>query len=366
MARIAIDARKLGDLGIGTYIEGTLRALAGLDRQNEYRLLVPSAEALVLGGRFHPVLCKAPKYSWRELVVLPRLLWRERVELFHSPHYVVPPWCPCPVVVTIHDLIHLRFPELLATPLHRMYARLMLRRTARQARRIITVSEHSKGDIVAMLRVPAERVRVIPNGVDARFRPVQDEAALEGVRRRYALPKRFVLCVGSINPHKNVPGLLAAFEKVAAQEDVDLVLVGESARRDAKVQAVREAIGRTARVRQIPHVPHQELPALYSLAEVFVTPSLYEGFGLTPLEAMACGAPVVAARSASLPEVLGDAALWVEPRDVQGLAQGLLRLCDDAALRQELAEKGRTRAARYSWEAAARQTLDVYREVLAQ
>jgi glycosyltransferase involved in cell wall biosynthesis len=207
-------------------------------------------------------------------------------------------------------------------------------------------------------------VRVVHNGVATDFRPVEDGVRLQAVRERYGLPKRFVLCVGNLNPHKNVLGLLAAFPRVRQHEDVELVVVGESARRDPKVRAVRDAIAAAAHVHHVPHVPHEQLPALYSLAEVYVTPSLYEGFGLTPLEAMACGTPVVAARTSSLPEVLGDAARWCDPRDPAGIAAALLELLADPGRREAYVGLGLERARLYSWRRAAQQTLDVYREAL--
>jgi glycosyltransferase involved in cell wall biosynthesis len=315
-------------------------------------------------ANFRTLIWASPKYSWHELVALPLLLRREGADLLHSPHYVLPPRCPCPAVVTIHDLIHLRFPEHLATPLHQVYARMMLGLAVRRARRIITVSEHSRRDIVRLLGAAEDRVQVVPNGVDPRFRPVQDEARLDAVRRRYELPKRFVLSVGNINPHKNVLGLLQAFERVGSQEDLDLVLVGESVRQDGKVQGVRAAIARARRVRHIPRVPHEELPAFYTLAEMFVTPSLYEGFGLTPLEAMACGAPLVAGRTSSLPEVLGDAPVWVDPTQPESIAAGLLRMAGDEALRKRCIASGLARAQAFSWRRAAEQTLEVYRQAL--
>jgi glycosyltransferase involved in cell wall biosynthesis len=364
---IAIDARKLGDLGIGTYIAGLVRELAAIDRCHDYVVLVPPGARLELpeaaqGGRIEP--CAAPKYSVRELWSLPLRLWRAGADLLHSPHYVLPPLRSCPAVVTVHDLIHLRFPESLASRLGPVYARLMLRLSTRSARRILTVSEHSKRDMIELLGVEPERVRVVPNGVDERFRPLRDEKRLEAVRRHWGLPKRFALCVGNINPHKNVPRLLQAMRLVSAEEDVERVLVGESVRRDPKVQAIREALARERAVRHVPFVPHAELPAFYSLAELLVTPSLYEGFGLTPLEAMACGTPVVAARRASLPEVLGDAAEWVDPERPEDIARGVLRLCTDRPRREELAALGTERARLYSWRRSAEQTLELYTEAL--
>lgn len=366
MARITIDARKIRDLGIGTHIEGLLSELPQADPEGDYRVLVPDLQAFAGTERFNAVVCRSPNYSMRELFALPALLRREKAELFHSPHYVLPPRLPCPAVVTVHDLIHLRFPELLATGLHRFYAWWMLRSSTRNAQRVLTVSQHSKRDLIEMLGVPETKIRVVGNGVSPAFRRITDQAALDRVEGRYGLPKRFILCVGNINPHKNVARLLQAFEQVVRHEDLDLVLVGESVRRDEKVQAIRKAIALAGRVVHVPHVPREQLPALYSLAELFVIPSLYEGFGLTPLEAMACGTPVAAAHRASLPEVLGEAALWFDPEDVQDMAAKLAQLAGDAALREDLSIRGRQRAGLYSWQSVARQTVEAYREVLAE
>ncbi len=367
-ARIAIDARKLGDLGIGTYLDGILGELGKIASSHKYILYcAPASRPPVSAENFEIVPVADPKYSVRELVTLPVRLLKTRADLFHSPHYVVPPIRHCPTVVTIHDVIHLRFPHCLSSRLALCYAWLMLWIATRTSRRIITVSQHSKRDIVQRLRVPETKIQVIYNGLGHGFVPILDPLRLERTRQMLGLPRRFCLYVGNLNPHKNVLRLLEAFRIVAGHDpEIELCIVGESQRRDAKVEAIRRAIAAEPRVRKIDFLPYQSLPDLYSLAQVYVHPSLYEGFGLTPLEAMACGTPVAAAKTSSLPEVLGDAALWFDPTSPAEMADAMIRLLEDRPQRECLIQRGLSQVKHFSWKEAARETFLVYKAALNQ
>ena len=367
MTTIAIDARKIADFGIGTYLRGLIGALARLDRDHRYLLLGgdEAAAALpLLPGNFRWVEERAPGYSLRELVTVSRAVRRERVDLFHAPHYVLPLALPCPAVVTIHDLIHLRFPEL-RSPLERTYARWMIGRATRRAARVIAVSEATARELADRFGVDPQRVEVIPNGVDERFHREVPAAEVEAMLAALELAPGYLLFVGNPKPHKNLERLLAAVARLAGRPGgpPTLVLAGD---RDDDSPLPRQiaAAGLGAAVRRLGHLPDADLPALYRGAALLVQPSLWEGFGLPVAEAMALGVPVIAADRGALPEVAGDAALLVDPEDVAAIAAAIASLLDDPAVRADLAQRGRRRAAGLHWEGAARRTLAVYEAAL--
>jgi glycosyltransferase involved in cell wall biosynthesis len=364
---VGLDARKLDDFGIGTYLAGLIEEFARLgcpETLVAYRRPdrpVPSALAAAPTVRWRAE--PAPLYSLRELW---RLAWaarRDRVELYHAPHYVCPPVLPCPAVVTIHDLIHLRVPDPDRPCLAPLYARVMLGLAVRRARWLITVSEASRQDLQARLGAPAARIRVIPNGVAAHFRPAADPAALDRALARLGVTRPYFLFVGNPLPHKNLGGLLDAFAPLPSTIG-RLVLVGIAApRREAVVRACA-ARGIADRVTVLAPRPASDLPRLYQGATALVCPSLWEGFGLPALEAMACGTPVLAAARGGLPEVVGDAGLLVDPTHVDALREGLYNLAVHESLRETLAAAGLARARQFSWQRAAEATLAVYREAL--
>jgi glycosyltransferase involved in cell wall biosynthesis len=365
--RIAIDARKLHDYGIGTYVRNLLQALARQTDDAEYVLLCQPADlefAATLGPRFTSVRVDAGNYSVSEQIAVPTALARVRANLFHAPHYVVSPFTPCPFVVTIHDCIHLRFPEYLPNRLASVYARVMMRQSARRSRRILTVSEASKQDILHYLHVPASKVDVIYNALDERLATPPSDEALARVRDRYQLSAPFILYAGNIKPHKNIDRLIEAYSilRRRGRTDVQLLLIGDQI---SKYPALRRLVHRFdlhGHVRFFGFVSDDVLAALYRLASVFVFPSLYEGFGLPPLEAMAAGAPVITSNVSSLPEVVGDAALLIDPMDAGAIADALTRVFDDDALRATLIARGCARVRQFSWDRSARRLRDVYAE----
>ncbi len=370
--RIAIDARKLRDYGIGTYVRNLLRQLARQADGTDYVLLCHEqdcATAAELGPNFRAVVERAPAYSVREQVSVPLDLRREQVDLFHAPHYVLPPLTPCRAVVTIHDCIHLRFPQYLPNRLGYAYARASLWTATHRAARVITVSEASKRDILRYFRVPESRIDVIYNAIDARFweEPSADE--MDRVRQRYQLDAPFVLYAGNIKPHKNLERLIDAFHLLrherADLRDVRLLIIGDEI---SKYATLRRAVHRHKlhkHVRFFGFVPDQTLAALYRLAAAFVFPSLYEGFGLPPLEAMASGTPVITSNVSSLPEVVGNAALLIDPYEPQAIADAMERVLTDAALRADLRARGLARAREFSWERSIRRVRQIYDEVMA-
>jgi glycosyltransferase involved in cell wall biosynthesis len=368
-ARIAIDARKLHDFGIGTYVRNLLKQLARIDHETEYVLLCrPDDTAVVneLGVNFRAVAEGAGNYSLTEQFHIPLVLRREHVDLFHAPHYVLPPLVQCRSVVTIHDVIHLLFPQYLANRLAYAYARASLWAAARRADRILTVSETSKNDILRWFKVPAEKITVIYNAIDERFNVRPSDEQMQRVRERYQLDQRFVLYVGNIKPHKNLERLIEAFDLLRRRgfDQLRLLIIGDEI---SKYPALRRAVHQHKQhkhVRFLGFVPIETLAVLYRQASAFVFPSLYEGFGLPPLEAMASGTPVVTSNVSSLPEVLGDAALLVDPYDPEAIAEGMRQILTDPQLRATLCTRGRACVQRYSWQQSIEQVHRIYFEIL--
>jgi glycosyltransferase involved in cell wall biosynthesis len=366
--RVAIDARKVHDFGIGTYIRNILRQLARLDRQTEYVLICQSRDrelAASLGDNFRTAVNEAPPYSVREQVSIPWTLVRTRADVFHEPHYVLPPLTRCRSVVTIHDCIHLRFPQYLPARGALAYARAQMGLAARRSDRILTVSEASKRDILEFFDVAPDKVTVIHNAIDDRFSVPPPDEAVRRVRERYQLEGRFALYVGNVKPHKNVERLIDAFHQVrkSGLDDLRLVVIGDELSKYASLRRAVHRYNLHKYVRFLGFLPDDLLAIVYRLAAVFVFPSLYEGFGLPPLEAMASGTPVVTSNVSSLPEVTGDAALLVDPTSPEAIADGIRRVLTEPELAATLRARGRARATQFSWERSVRQIRDIYMEV---
>ena len=331
--RVGIDARKIADFGIGTYIRGLLRALVDLKTGDEYIAFAPNR--IGLPAEVEHVAVDAPHYSMRELVVVGRAADRARLDVFHAPHYVVP-FTHVPIVVTIHDLIHFHR----RNPLQRLYARTMIGRAVRKSKRVLTVSEAVKRDIVAELGCDPAKVVVTPNGVDEIF--------FEG---QAGLPVLHFLYVGNDKPHKNVGTLIEAFARVRSEmPEARLVLAGGAFER------FRDRDGVDVRG----FVPAETLIELYRTAIALVMPSIEEGFGLPAAEAMACGTAVITSNAAALREITGDAALHVDAHDASAMAHAMMRVARDESLRSSLVARGRDRARELTWKHTALVTRDVF------
>jgi glycosyltransferase involved in cell wall biosynthesis len=366
--RVGIDARKLHDFGIGTYIRNLLRQLARLDRQTEYVVLSRPSDLgalTLLGENFRPVAETSVNYSLGEQIRIPLALRRERVTLFHAPHYVLPPLVSCPSVVTIHDCIHLMFPQYLPNRLAHAYARMAITLASRRAKRVLTVSESSKRDILRFVDVPPDKIDVIYNAYDERFGVEPREEDVVRVRERYQLHDEFVLYAGNVKPHKNLERLIEAFYLVRKQglDHLKLVLIGDEISKYAALRRAVHSHQLHKYVRFLGYLPEETLAVMYRLAAVFVFPSLYEGFGLPPLEAMASGTPVVTSNVSSLPEVAGDAAVLIDPYDPHSIADGIQRVLCDETLRRDLRAKGLVRAQQFSWEASVSRVREIYEQV---
>jgi glycosyltransferase involved in cell wall biosynthesis len=353
--------------GINWYIQNLIRHLPDADPEFQYTIFLgeqgyAGTRGLALSYTRLPTHRPAVRFVW-EQAIQPWVLRREAIDLLHSPALVGPILGGRPFVVTVHDLSYHRYPEAFRTA-NRGYLTLFGQQSVRRARRVIAVSQSTKDDLVKHYGLSPARVDVVYHGVDKAFRPLPPaEVAAFGTRQ--GLPERFLLFVGTLEPRKNVARLVEAYARLP-QTCPPLVLVGGKGWFYEEILSRVEELGLASRVRLAGYVPAEDLPYWYNAAEVLVYPSLYEGFGLPPLEAMACGTPVISSTASSLPEVVGDAGLLVDPADVDGLTSAMERVLRDAGLREQMRTAGLHRAQRFNWQAAARQTVDSYRRALAQ
>jgi glycosyltransferase involved in cell wall biosynthesis len=368
-ATIALDARLVGyAAGIAQYTTQLTRALAALEGQERYLVLAGrrmrhlAADGLRLRGRrcFTP-----PHHTWERWTLPVELVVRPpRPALLHSVDHVAPAWGPWRSVVTMHDLAFVRYPETQTRASRAYYS--AARESARCANRIIAVSQSTAADVVHLLGADPVRVRVVYEaaGVEYAPRPREDLETL-AARLRVDATRPYVLFVGTLEPRKNVPLLLEAFARIRGHLDVQLILAGSRGWLDESIFQTHARLGLKGAAHFVGSLSEPELATLYSHAGAFAFPSLYEGFGLVLLEAMACGAPVVSSNAGPLPEVVGDAGLLLPPEDPSQWAETLARVLSDPTLAGALRSRGFARAASFSWQQAARETRAVYREVLS-
>lgn len=370
--RILIDytAAITQGAGIGRYTRNLVDSLLRVDAADQYTLFsaqrpspqrgfpcAPNARAVT-----GPLDNRRMTMLWHRLrAPLPIEALAGRADVLHAPDFSLAPTLGTPAVVTIHDLAYITNPEC-AAPSLREYLHRVVPRALRRAREVIAVSRRTAEDLTRLLDVAPERISVIYLGIDPHVRRVEDGARLAEVAARYGLRRPFTLAVGTIEPRKNYERLIEAFAKARRQAGgpQQLVIAG---RRGWLYDGVFAAVGRLGlgdAVSFLDYVPDADLPALYSLAEVVTMPSLYEGFGIPVIEAMACGTPVIAGNAGSLPEIAGDAAVLVDPLDVDGLAEALRHVVSDQRLRQQLSAAGLARAGLFDWTRAAQEHLAVY------
>jgi glycosyltransferase involved in cell wall biosynthesis len=376
--------------GIGRYTRELVRALAELDNANEYVLFQAHRGAKERAGpwpqNFHvrsiPVTDRWLVILWQRLrLPIPVELCTGPVDVFHSPDFVLPPVRRARTVLTVHDLSFLTTPETFAPGLRDYLTRAVHRAVAR-ADHILADSGSTKDDLITYLKTDPDRITVVYPGVEPRFRPL-DEPAVSTVCGRYGLSRPFILSVSTLQPRKNYTTLIEAYAHLESYglqtlrpggvpslsrdsgqaADYELVIVGSKGWLYQEIFETVERLGLAGRVRFLEFVPDEDLPALYNAADLFALPSLYEGFGLPVLEALACGTPVVTSNVSSLPEVAGDAAVLVSPRDVEGLSQALYRALTDQELRTTLRQRGLMQAQYFTWHQAAKTVLDVYRQL---
>jgi glycosyltransferase involved in cell wall biosynthesis len=361
-------------------LEG-LDSLEGMDQQ--YMLLAPrfrrayTVRAPQLSDRFREVevvsalarLGENVEQVWWEQVGIVMAGAREKIDLLHCPYWSNPIWSPWPTVVTVHDVIQFVLPQYAWRKISRVYFGLVSA-GAQRAEAVITVSECSKRDIMKILGLPAERIHVIGNAVDTSFYPVRDAWLLANVRERYGIAQRFVLYFGGFDMRKNVPRVIEAYGQLpeSLRREYQLVIAGRYQHLGHPLYPdPRETVRRLDLERYViftGQIREQDKAPLYSAATVYAFPSLYEGFGMTVLEAMACGTPVVTSNVSALPEVVGDAGVLVDPYNTEAISQALAELLQSQAQRDELARRGLERARHFTWPQVADQTVRVYQKIL--
>lgn len=316
-----------------------------------------------------PTQNPAVRIAWEQIVQPARLLWN-RVDLLHSMAYVAPIAWRGPSVVTVLDMSFQLFPERFR-PWNRLYLRLLTGVTVRRASRIIAISSNTRQDVVRLLGVAETKVDVVPCGVDSSFRPLSQDQQ-DAFRLIRGLPGRYMLFLGTLEPRKNICRLLEAYHLLRVEwpcgkgPPPSLVIAGARGWYFAEIEKTVERLGLRSEVRLVGYLPPEELPLWYASAELFVYPSLYEGFGLPVLEAMACGTAVITSNRSSLPEVSGDAGVLVNPESVSEIAHAMRNLLTQPDTRHELERCGLARAAHFSWDRTARDTIAVYERALGR
>lgn len=369
--RIAIDAHSVGASlgGNETYATNLIEALAEIDSQNLYTLYVTKQSAVDRFSNRWPNFQVRLTLPHTPLVRIPLTLSRELrrnpVDLLHV-QYTAPPFAPCPVISTIHDLAFEHLPETFKRRSW-MQLRLTVRRTARKAAQLITLSDYSKQDLIRTYGIPAERITVTPAAAPKWFAPVTGANELAAVRRQYGIERDYVLSLSAIQPRKNLPRLIEAYDLLRQTRPESafpqLVIAGKRGWLESKTLQAAETSRWRSDIVFTGYVPDEQLAALYSGALCFVYPSYFEGFGLPVLEAMQCGAPVIAGDRTSLPDIVKDSGLLVDPYDVQALASQIAELVDDGARRREFSRRALERAKQFTWKKTAELTLEVYEGV---
>lgn len=355
--------------GVETYIYRILRALGNTKARNNLRLFGPVKSLYRdIGFEGDPPDSAPGSKLWRilwEQTALPLKAYSEGVDLLHCPTHLVPLWNRSKTVVTVHDLAFEHFPGS-----YERHVRAFLRKAVplslNRADAIIAVSENTKEDLENIYGIDPAKVRVIYNGVNSEFREIEGSEEINRLKKEYELPKKFILYLGTLEPRKNIKRIIKAYRAYRDNErtKTKLVVAGGKGWLYEDIFELVEEEGLGSEVVFTGYVENEELVSLYNLAESLIFPSLYEGFGFPVLEAMACGTPVITSNVSSLPEVAGEAAILVDPREVEEIVKGISLVLHDRDLRNELVEKGKKRAAEFTWEKSARGHLEVYRELL--
>jgi glycosyltransferase involved in cell wall biosynthesis len=367
--KIGIDVHAAEQDGSGncTYIRGLLQALLSQDFENEYVLYAVDGK-----HHFYQCLRQDAKVRLRMLPVenplvriplfLGRATYRDALDILHV-QFIAPPWHRGKLVVTIHDLGFLHVPETFSR-FFVFRSKILVRQTARRAAKIIAGSQFSKEDISTKYSLLPERIAVIPYGISSRFSEVRNPGQIQKTLAKYRVQQPYILSLGRLNPRKNLVSLANAFNRLKSEKNLthQLVIAGRDDYRATKtIGSIRNEGGHDVVLTGF--VEEGDLPALYQGADIFIYPSLFEGVGLPVLEAMAAGVPVIASKTSSLPEMVGDSGIVVDPLSVDEIAQAIWRLVSDENLKEEYRRKGRKRAAEFSWESTAGETLKIYQEL---
>jgi glycosyltransferase involved in cell wall biosynthesis len=371
--KIAIDIRRMTEFGVGTYIRNVVRTLGRLDRENKYLLIGPPAKVQEIGPlppNFHSVPLTSPERTVQGYRDFRTVLRRLECDLVHIPNlFSIPRALPCPYVMTVHDMLeHMsraREQSGFWSSLHFQ----LTRRVLRGAARIFAVSNFTRAEIEKLFGIPSTRIEVVYNAIDERFLHGHATAAdREMIAQRYQVTYPFLLYTGRVSPHKNVVRMIEAFSALKTElerdhlyPDLKLIIIGDdlSGNPDLRRTVIRSGVQHD--VRFLGFVPIEVLRIFYDVAKIFVFPSLYEGFGLPPLEAMAHGTPVVTSNVSSLPEVVGNAAVLVNPENIFEMMRALHRVLTDQPLRERMKERGYQQVTKFSWEKSVRRIMEVYR-----
>jgi len=372
--RIGIDARSIlkQRTGVGNYTFNLIKHLSRLDGENRYVLfyshhlnvksVIPEMEKRNFENRFIRFPNKLLNFMWAT-VKWPKIdRFVGKVDVYHSPTFCLNALARGRSLFTIHDLNFLAYPRF-AIRSGRWHYAFKIKSYAEEADAIIAVSRSTKAEILKYLKVPEEKIQVIYEGCSPAFRPLPRDESKRKIREKYNIPGDFILYVGTLEPRKNLKGLIQAYHRSRAREDFLLVLAGGKGWKYKHIFRLVSQLDLKDKVIFTGYVPDSDLPALYSSASLFVYPSFYEGFGLPPLEAMACGIPVIVSRTTSLPEVVGDAGVYVDPMEVEQISTAIDTVLADAQLRHTLQKRGLKRAKLFTWEKTARETLKLYRKL---
>jgi len=337
--RIGIDARMLKKTGIGEYIKNLIINLSKIDKENEYILFLDQnnlKDYKVKQPNFKVELVKSAIFTLTEQAEMSFKAYLRRLDIFHSPHFVVPLLWPRKVVITIHDLTLNLFPDELLSRKASVYYNFMMISALKKADKIIAISNNTKKDIIDFFEVPQEKIKVIYEAVNSQYRSITDRDLLRKVKQKFSIAQEFLLYVGLKKPHKNLIKLIKSFEILRKERKVDvkLVIVGKMDPRYTGIACLTEKLGLGKEIILTGYISNEDLILLYNAARAFVFPSLYEGFGFPPLEAMACGTPVVSSNAGSLAEVLGEAALVFNPLDVNDMADKIHQVISNEGLRK--------------------------------
>ena len=365
--RVGIDARLVyyRKAGISQYILRLLEQLGAIDRQDEFTVFQSRKDSAVLVNQdnFRKRSLWTPPHHRLEQHLLSLELAATDLDVLHSPDFIPPFRRKCKSVITVHDLNFLLYPEFLTPESASYYGQ--IDQAVRKCDHIIAVSHSTKHDIIQLTGTPENKITVVHEAAHSMYRPLEDRSAVQRLQQQFDISRPFVLFVSTIEPRKNVPTLLRAYKRLLDDyhAKVDLVLAGEKGWLFDRVFNLVRELGIQKRVHFVGPVSSEDLLDLYNAAEMLVHPAFYEGFGLPPLEAMACGTPVVASNTSAVPEVVGDAALLVDPAETDEITVAMWRVLSDDALARQMSEKGLKRASQFSWRRAAEETLQIYRRL---
>ena len=350
--------------GMGRYLLNFLETAPQCKPEWEFILFCNQNTTLgVINDNFKKVVIREGLTFYWDQIKLPLALRKEKIDLFLSPYNKAPIISPCRVIITIHDLAPFLsfFPQRPRNPLFISLQKTLNNLMAKRADLIITVSNNSKKDIICLFNVAEEKIKVVYNGVGERFYPIKDKVILDSVRKRHGIAKDYILYIGNLKPHKNVPGLINAYNMLPEnlKDNYQLVIVGKKDKNFACLFNLVRTLRILDKVVFIDFVRDEDMPSLYSSATIFVFPSFYEGFGLPVLEAMACGVPVITSRLASLPEVVDDAANLVNPRDTKEIGMAIEKLLVDSSLRGDLVARGLVQSSNFSLDKTVKNILYV-------